>query len=179
MPWRHDTTSPAPSPNIAALEAAVASGAARAVGGVALDTLCSQLKAESKAAIGSLFAAVSLRVGLDGTPIIGGSIGDEQSFQSVGFDPVEQAVIYTATKHVLTNHSVTGGDVEITGDIQLQLKVTAAATDEASVAAALAVIAIGTIVLLPVAAWAATPPVEAGVGTGLSQILVRLGALAH
>jgi hypothetical protein len=146
---------------------------------VALDTLCSQLKAESKAAIGSLFAAVSLRVGLDGTPIIGGSIGDEQSFQSVGFDPVEQAVIYTATKHVLTNHSVTGGDVEITGDIQLQLKVTAAATDEASVAAALAVIAIGTIVLLPVAAWAPTPPVEAGVGTGLSQILVRLGALAH
>jgi hypothetical protein len=168
------------APDLAALEAALASGVARQVGGVALDTLCARLKAESRAAIGSMFAAVSLRVGLDGTPLIAGSIGDDDSFQSVAFDPVERAVIYTANKHIVRTHPVTGGSVEVTGDIQLELKVTAAVTDEASVVAALvAALAFG-VVLFPVVEWAAGSEIGAGVGQGVKELLLRLGpALAR
>ncbi|HEV7647665.1 MAG TPA: hypothetical protein VGP26_05860 [Actinophytocola sp.] len=164
------------APDLAALQAALASGAARVVGGVVLDTLCSRLKAESRAAIGSMFAAVSLRVGLDGTPLIAGSIGDEDSFQSIAFDPVERAVIYTATKHIFKHHPVTGGDVQLTGDIQLELKVTSAVTEEEAslVAALVAALAFG-LVLFPVAQWAAGSEVAAGVGQGVKELLLRLG----
>jgi hypothetical protein len=78
------------SPDFKALDTAVASGSARAIGGVALDQLCSRLRSESREAIGSLFAAVSISTGLDGTPRIGGTIGDETAFLRVEFEPVER-----------------------------------------------------------------------------------------
>jgi hypothetical protein len=161
---------------MAAMEAAVASGAARSIGGSALDNLCSKLKVESKQAVGNLFAAVSLTVATDGTPVLGGSIGDDTNSESVAFDPFENAVIYTFTKQVIQNSPVTAGDVQLTGQIQLKLKVTSGQDFAASVATLVAVAAAGVIVLAPVAAWvAAAVGSEAGVGAGVRQLLIRLG----
>ncbi|MFK0124282.1 hypothetical protein ACIQSP_13285 [Streptomyces nigra] len=86
------------SPDFKALDEAVASGSARAIGGVALDQLCSRLRTESRDAIGSLFAAVSVSTGLGGTPRIGCPIGDETTFLRVEFEPVERTVIYTGAR---------------------------------------------------------------------------------
>ncbi|MDT9696956.1 hypothetical protein [Streptomyces sp. P17] len=65
--WSHEayTLGCEVSPDFKALEEAVASGSARAIGGVALDQLCSRLRTESQDAIGSLFAAASVSTGLD------------------------------------------------------------------------------------------------------------------
>lgn len=166
------------APDIKALEQAVASGLARNIGGVALDSLCTRIKAESRAAVAGLFAGISLRVGVDGTPIIGGTIGDDQEFQTIAFDAAEGALIYTATRRVLVPQSVTGGEAQVSGDIQLELKVIGTGGDEASIAAALAVaVGLGFVVLAPVAEWAVSSA-AAGLGQGVRQILVRLGALA-
>jgi hypothetical protein len=163
------------SPDFAALQAAVSTGAARAIGGQALDALCSKVKFESRAAIGNMFAAVSLQLDANHAPVLGGSIGDNTSFQSVAWDPIQRAVIYRATKKVLQIEPVTGGSVKLTGSIALELKITAAEEQtEASVMAALVVILAAAVVLLPVAEWAAGAEVGAGVGTGVRQILIRL-----
>lgn len=165
------------SPNFAALEGAVASGVARNIGGAALDNLCSQLKVESRTSVGNMFAAISLRVGLDGTPIIGGSIGNDQSFQSLSFDPVERAVVYSATMKLLTLQPVTGGNVEVSGAVQVELKVTGNGGDEASIVANFVVVATaGFIVLAPAAAWVTSSAVISGIGQGVSELLVLLGA---
>jgi peptidoglycan hydrolase-like protein with peptidoglycan-binding domain len=162
------------APDMAALEAAVASGVARTIGGVALDQLCSRLKVESRAAIGSMFAAITLRVGIDGAPIIGGSIGDEQGFTSLQFDPVERAVIYTATRNVERAQPVTGGEARVSGSVQLELKVTTTDGDSASVVAALVTVAAVGVVLFPVAEWAAGSELVSGLGAGVRELLVRL-----
>ncbi|MEU7821714.1 hypothetical protein [Catellatospora sp. NPDC049133] len=162
------------APDLAALEAAVASGVARTIGGVALDQLCSRLKIESRAAIGAMFAAVSVRVGLDGTVQLGGSIGDEQGFTSIAFDEAERAVIYTMTRRVLRTHPVTGGAVQISGDLAIELKIITQDGSEASVVAALIAVAAVAVVLLPVAEWAAGSEFVSGLGTGVRQILIRL-----
>jgi hypothetical protein len=169
------------SPEFKALDEAVASGSARAIGGVALDQLCSRLRSESRGAIGSLFAAVSIGTGLDGTPRIGGTIGDDTSFLRVEFDPVERTVIYTGSVHVFKSHPVTQGEAQVSGDLQVQLRITTSAEDEAaSVATALAVLAIGAVFLAPTAAWVGSGIVS-GLGTGVGEIIVRvpLRALAH
>ncbi|MCX4580980.1 hypothetical protein OHB41_49400 [Streptomyces sp. NBC_01571] len=169
------------SPEFKALDEAVASGSARAIGGIALDQLCSRLRSESKEAIGSLFAAVSIGTGLDGTPRIGGTIGDDTSFLRVEFDPVERAVIYTGSVHVFKSHPVTQGEAQVSGDLQVQLRITTGAEDyAASVATALAVLAIGAVFLVPTAAWLGSAIVS-GLGTGVREIIVRvpLRALAH
>ncbi|MFD0599460.1 hypothetical protein ACFQZ4_49985 [Catellatospora coxensis] len=162
------------APDLAALEAALASGVARTVGGVVLDQLCSRLKAESRVAIGDMFAAVTVRLGLDGTPQLGGSIGDEQGFNSVAVDPVERAVIYTGTRRILRTHPVTGGAVQLSGDIALELKIIMTDGEEASVVTALLALAVAAVVLLPVAAWAAGSELTSGLGAGVRQILIRL-----
>lgn len=169
------------SPNFSALEAAVASGVARTVGGAALDNLCSQLKVESRASIGNMFAAISLRVGLDGTPVIGGSIGSDQSFQSLSFDPVQGAIIYSATMKLLTLQPVTGGNVKVSGAVQAELKVTGNGGDQASIIANLVVAgAAGFIVLAPAVTWASSSTAIAGIGQGVSELLILLGAtFAH
>ncbi len=165
-------------PDMAALEQAVNSGDARSVGGVALDQLCSRLKVESRAAIGGLFAAITLRVTPDGSPLISGSIGDEDGFTSVAFDPVERAVLYSATRHIFKTAPVLGGDATVSGDIQLLMKVTGNDPDEASVAAALVVVAAGALVLLPVAEWVAGSELASGVGAGVRELLIRLFQVA-
>ncbi|MEV0174627.1 hypothetical protein AB0I00_26350 [Streptomyces sp. NPDC050803] len=174
--WSHEayTLGCEVSPDFKALDEAVASGSARAIGGVALDQLCSRLRAESKDTIGSLFAAVSLSTGLDGTPRLGGTIGDETAFLRVEFDPVERTVIYTGSVHVLKSHPVTAGEAQVSGDLQVQLRITTGAEDQAaSVATALAVLAIGAIVLAPTAAWVGGA-IASGIGAGVKEILVRV-----
>jgi hypothetical protein len=157
-------------------QAAVASGAARAVGGAALDGLCSRFKVESKQAVGSMFAGISLSLGADGTPVLGGSIGTDTQVISVAFDPVEQAVIYEATKHVLQHAPTLGGEVLLSGDLQLRVKVTSAVPEfEASVATLVALLAVGAIVMSLVEAWAAGGASVSGVGAGARQLILRLG----
>ncbi|MDT0447791.1 hypothetical protein [Streptomyces hesseae] len=163
------------SPDFEALDKAVASGSARTIGGVALDQLCTRLRSESRSAIGNLFAAVSISGGPDGTPRIGGTIGDETAFLRVDFDPVERAVIYTASIHVFKSQTVTEGEAQVSGDLQVQLRITTATEQdyEASVAAALAVLAIAAVVLGPVAEWIGSQAVS-GLGQGVRQILTRI-----
>ncbi|MEU0253804.1 hypothetical protein ABZ299_15165 [Streptomyces sp. NPDC006184] len=162
------------SPDFKALDAAVASGSARAIGGVALDQLCSRLRTESRDAIGSLFAAVSVSTGLDGTPRIGGTLGDETAFLRVEFEPVERTVIYTGSVHVFTSRPVTAGEAQVSGDLQVQLRIRTGEEDEAaSVATAVAVLAIGAVFLAPTAAWVGGA-LASGVGTGVAEILVRV-----
>ncbi|SNX55714.1 hypothetical protein SAMN06272735_0140 [Streptomyces sp. TLI_55] len=162
------------SPDFKALDTAVASGSARAIGGVALDQLCSRLRAESREAIGSLFAAVSIGTGLDGTPRIGGTIGDETAFLRVEFEPVERTVIYTGSVPLFKSHPVTQGEAQVSGDLQVQLRITTGAEDyAASVATALAVLAIGAVFLAPTAAWVGGAIVT-GVGEGVAEVLVRV-----
>jgi hypothetical protein len=160
------------------LQSGIATGSARTIGGAALDALCSRIKVESRAAIGNMFAAVTLQVGLDGAPVLGGSIGDATSFQSVAFDPAARAVIYRATKTVFRTEPVLGGSVTLSGGITLELKVTAAEEQtEASVVAALLAAVVGGVVLLPLAEWVAGSAVgsASGVGAGVRQVLLRLG----
>jgi hypothetical protein len=162
------------SPDFKALDTAVASGSARAIGGVALDQLCSRLRSESREAIGSLFAAVSISTGLDGTPRIGGTIGDETAFLRVEFEPVERTVIYTGSVRVFKTHPVTQGEAQMSGDLQVQLRITTQAEEyEASVATAVAVLAIGAVLLAPTAAWVGSG-LFSGVGTGVKEVLVRV-----
>ncbi|WP_432123679.1 hypothetical protein [Streptomyces sp. C10-9-1] len=162
------------SPDFKALDSAVASGSARTVGGVALDQLCSRLRSESRGAIGELFAAVSIGTGLDGTPRIGGTIGDETAFLRVEFDLVERAVIYTGNMHVFKSQTVTEGEAQVSGDLQVQLKITTGEQDyAASAAAALAVLAIAVVVLAPSAAWAGGTVVS-GLGSGVRELLIRV-----
>ncbi|MDQ0847087.1 hypothetical protein [Streptomyces sp. V1I6] len=162
------------SPDFKALDTAVASGSARAIGGVALDQLCSRLRSESREAIGSLFAAVSISTGLDGTPRIGGTIGDETAFLRVEFEPVERTVIYTGSVHVFKTHPVTQGEAQMSGDLQVQLRITTQAEEyEASVATAVAVLAIGAVFLAPTAAWVGSG-LFSGVGAGVKEVLVRV-----
>jgi hypothetical protein len=162
------------SPDFKALDEAVASGSARVIGGVALDQLCSRLRTESREAIGSLFAAVSVSTGLDGTPRIGGTIGDETAFLRVEFEPVERTVIYIGSVPVFRSHPVTAGEAQISGDLQVQLRITTGAEDfSASVATAVAVLAIGAVFLAPTAAWVGGA-IASGVGGGVKEILVRV-----
>lgn len=162
------------SPDFKALDAAVASGTARAIGGAALDQLCSRLRSESRAAIGSLYEAVSLRVGLDGTPRIGGTIGDETAFLRVEFDPAERALIYTGSMRVFKSQPVTEGEAQVSGDLRVQLKIITHQDDfEASVGAAVAVLATGAVFLAPAAAWVGGALVS-GLGAGVREILVRI-----
>lgn len=165
------------APDFGALDTAVASGSARVIGGVALDQLCSRLRSESRAAIGSLFAAVSIGAGPDGTPRIGGTIGDETAFLRVEFEPVERTVIYTGSVPVFKSHPVTQGEAQVSGDLQVQLRITTGAEDyAASVATALAVLAVGAVFLAPTAAWVGGGLFSAlsGVGAGVKEVLVRV-----
>ena len=82
-------------PDIGAVDAAVKSGDARAIGGAALDNLCGRLKLESSAAVADLFMRVSLTVSPDGGLILGGSIGDGTTFHSVSFDAADGSISYT------------------------------------------------------------------------------------
>ncbi|MFF5313602.1 hypothetical protein [Streptomyces massasporeus] len=162
------------SPDFKALDGAVASGSARSIGGVALDQLCSRLRSESREAIGALFAAVSLGTGLDGTPGIGGTIGDETAFLRLEFDPVERTVIYTGSVHVFKSQTVTEGEARVSGDLQVQLRITTSEQDyAASVTAALAVLAVGAVLLAPAAAWAGSV-VGSALGSGVKEILIRV-----
>lgn len=162
------------SPDFKALDEAVASGSARAIGGVALDQLCSRLRSESRDAIGSLFAAVSVSTGLDGTPRIGGTIGDETAFLRVEFEPVERTVIYTGSVPVFKSQPVTAGEAQVSGDLQVQLRIRTGEEDQAaSVATALAVLAIGAVLLAPTAAWV-SGAFASGVGADVMEILVRV-----
>lgn len=165
------------SPDFAALESAVASGAARAIGGAALDQLCSQVKLESRASIGRMFSAISLKVGLDGVPILGGSIGDEQGFTSLEFDPIGRALIYKVTRRLQQAFPVTGGETQVSGGVELQLKVTTQDDDQASAIAALVTIVAVGVVLFPVAEWAAGSEVVGGLGAGARQLIIRLGMI--
>lgn len=173
--WSHDAYNLGceVSPDFTALDAAVASGSARAIGGVALDQLCSRLRFESKGAIDSLFKSVSISTGLDGTPRIGGTIGDDTAFLRVEFEPVERTVIYTGSVPVFKTHPVTEGEAQVSGDLQVQLRITTGEEDyAASVATAVAVLAIGAVFLAPTAAWLGSTAV--GVGADVKEILVRV-----
>jgi hypothetical protein len=166
------------SPDFFALQASVASGVARNIGGQALDALCSKVKLESRAAIGNMFAAVSLQLDANQTPVLGGSIGDSTSFQSVAWDPVARAVIYRATKSVLRFEPVTGGTAKLTGSIAMELKFTATQEQfQASVVAALVVAVAAGVVLWPVAEFLASGEVAAGAGSVVRQVLIRLTPL--
>lgn len=164
------------SPDFAAMNSAVASGSARAIGGVALDQLCSRVKSEARGAVGTLFSAVSVSVGPDGTPRIGGTIGDDTAFLRVEFEPAERTVIYTGSVHVFKSHPVTEGEAQLSGDLQVQLRITTGEEEfTASVAAAIAVLAAAAVVLLaPVAQWAAGSEFVSGLGAGVNQLLVRI-----
>ncbi|MEU7428167.1 hypothetical protein [Streptomyces sp. NPDC040750] len=163
------------SPDFATMESAVASGSARAIGGAALDQLCSRVKSEARGAVGALFSGVSVSVGPDGTPRIGGTIGDETAFLRVEFEPAERTVIYTGSVHVFQSHPVTDGEAQLSGDLQVQLRITTGEEDyTASLAAAVAVLAAAVVLLAPVAQWAAGSEFVSGLGAGVDQLLVRI-----
>lgn len=123
-----------------------------------------------------MFAAVSLKVGTDGVPALGGSIGDEQGFTSLEFNPFERSLLYKVTRRLLKVSPVIGGEAQIVGDVELRLKITTQADDEASaVAAVIAIMAAGVVILSSV--WAAAG--AAGLGAGVRQILIRVPVLAR
>lgn len=165
------------SPDLAALEAAVASGAARTIGGAALNTLCHRLKVESQQAIAGMFSSVSLSVGLDGTPVLGGSIGDGTRFQSISADPIERSVTYSAVKSIVKSQPVLGGDVQISGSVTLTLKVTAEDPDgEASVVVLLVGLVVGGHIVMAAAGGLAAGLGAVGEAAAISkEVVVRVG----
>lgn len=156
------------SPDFAALEAAVASGVARTIGAAALNNLCSQLQLESKASVGSLFASIGLTVGLDGTLMLTGTLGNDFAANSLSWDPIERAIIYDGDIKVLETRPVTGGDAKLTGKLRARVKIKSQDNEfEASLATLITVTAAGAVFLSPVIAGlgieASVPAISAGV----------------
>lgn len=165
----------ATSPDFAALEAAVATGAARTIGAEALSNLCNRIQLESKAAIGNLFAAVTLSIGLDGTATIGGSIGDGFSAVGVSFDPVQRAIIYTGDIAILRPQPVTGGEAKLSGKLRAEIKVSAQQDSfEASLTTVAVLFLAGVIVLRPVIVGLGVGGSVPAISEGVREVIARL-----
>jgi hypothetical protein len=163
------------SPDFAALEAAVASGAARAIGASALNNLCSQLQLESKASVGSLFASVRLAVGFDGSLMMTGSLGNDFTATSLSFDPIERAIIYDGDIKVLETRPVTGGDATLTGKLRARVKIKSQDNDfEASLATAIAVTAAGAVFLSPVIVGLGIEASVPAISEGVKDVMIAV-----
>lgn len=163
-------------PDIGAVDAAVKSGDARAVGGAALDNLCGRLKLESSAAIADLFMRVSLTASPDGGVILGGSIGDGTTFHSVSFDAGDGSISYTGTTRITSPSPVPGGEVQVSGILQTRVKITPSdgGADQASVIASLVVLAAAGVLLTPVIEAGEIAETLTTIGAGARQIILRL-----
>ena len=163
-------------PDIGAVDAAVKSGDARAIGGAALDNLCGRLKLESSAAVADLFMRVSLTVSPDGGLILGGSIGDGTTFHSVSFDAADGSISYTGTTRINSPSPVPGGEVQVSGFLQTRVKITPSdgGADQASVIASLVVLAAAGVLLTPVIEVAEIAESLSVIGAGARQLILRL-----
>jgi hypothetical protein len=161
------------SPEFAALEAAVASGAARAIGASAFSSLCSRLELESKAAVGSLFASISLSIGVDGTAQLTGSIGNGFTATSMSFDPIERSITYSGDITVFETRVVTGGDATLSGKLRARIKITTREDAfEASIAVLLTVAVAGAFLLAPVIAGLGIEASVPAVSEGVKDVVV-------
>lgn len=164
------------NPNFAALEAAVASGAARWVGAEALRSLCSQIQLESKAAVGSLFAGVTASFDAAGSVQIKGTIGDGFNATSIGWLPAERAIFYDGDLPILQTRPVTGGQATIAGRLRVRVTIKTNNDDYAASLATLAVLAVtGIIALSPlIPGLGAAGAAEGAVGQGIPEVVGRL-----
>ncbi len=152
------------------------SGSARAIGGAALDNLCGRLKLESSAAVADLFMRVSLTVSPDGGLILGGSIGDGATFHSVSFNAADGSVSYTGTTRINSPSPVPGGEVQVAGSLQTQVKITPldGGVDQASVIASLAVLVAAGVLLTPAIEVEEVAELLTTIGAGARQLILRL-----
>jgi hypothetical protein len=92
------------NPSFDALDRAVKSGSARAIGATALDQACSEFRAQTRLAANGLFGAVQMSVNAVGTFAVTGSLGDQWRQLSVGFkfpDTVVASGTITVSEPVL------------------------------------------------------------------------------
>ncbi|WP_277369613.1 hypothetical protein [Rhodococcus rhodochrous] len=168
------------SQDLQALDEAVKSGSARDLGAAALDTLSYRLKVESSTAVASLFTKISVTIALDGSLAIGGSIGDGTTFYSLSFDPDDRSMIFSGSTKVDKRVDALGGEVRLTGALQITAKFTPdqGGDDEASALASLIVLAGAGALLVSVMSEAAIVDQLTKVGIGVREIVLRIPAFA-
>lgn len=170
------------SPTTASLQTKVDNGVVQSTPAVKLAEDSAEMQQESRVAIGTLFAAVTVGMGVNGAPVLGGSIGNAEGFLSVSWDPLARAIVYRGERQVFTTVVTRfGGVVTITGRLRVELKVTSGlVADEASVVAALAVaVALGYVVIPPVLAIEGGGALLAIIGRGLMKLVPRVLLYAH
>ena len=125
-----------------------------------------------------MFSAISINMS-DGIPTLGGSIGDTQGFTSLEFSPFERALIYKVRRRLQQTSQVTGGEVQISGDVELQLKVITEDDDQGSAVASLAVLLVVQLFSSLWAEWMVGSEVAGSLGSRGSATCcsVRLASL--
>ena len=170
----------AASPDFSAIENAVNSGSIKSLGQEARNGVCSELQLQSKATIGSLFAAVTLTMDNGPNPRLGGTVGDQYTALSAEWIPTTNSVRIIGRLPILQTRPVTGGaSVTLSGTLRVVVTISANEDDQqASLGAVAALAAVGVLIVPAVITGLGIAETGAGaviaISEGIDAILVAL-----